>query len=395
MKKICLVTSEESFLTNFGASLQGYALYRFLKEKDNNVKILRYKGSEVSENNNNNKRLIIKRMTKYSASEIYIKILFRVKKKLLKSEINKQRKLFQSFQDEYMSFYNKDRKTWITVKDSYPHADIYVCGSDQIWNPMFKNGYNDPGYFLNFVSNKIKIAYAPSFGVSDIPATASKDLSSLLKDFTAVSVREKEGAQIIKKYTGRDVTVQLDPTMLYDGDHWRSIGVKPDNIPDKYILCYRFGNSLDVNSTIHRISEKLSLPIITLPLSGISYLNKNEKKLFNAGPREFIGLIDNAALVCTDSFHATVFSVLLNTPFITFLRGESLNKGEGMNSRVTNLLGMLKLNNRIINSHVVEEIDKWLSIDTSEANKILSIERKKSREWLNSALNNEVIFDMN
>lgn len=381
MKKVCLITSEESFLTNFGAALQGYALYSVVKNKGYDINIQRYLGGEFLEANKKD----FTKIFRYSLIEIYLKLLFRFGKYKYRKKICEQRNLFKEFQNELMSFYTTERKNWDSLKLDYPKADIYLCGSDQIWNPSFKNGYNDPGYFLNFV-NKNKIAYAPSFGVSDIPETSSKDLAKLLKDFDFISVREEAGAEIIKKYTGKNVKVVLDPTLLLEGENWKKLGRLPENIPKKYILRYGFGNSLEVNKKIQNLSKDLDLPILTLPLSGISYFNSNEKKLFNVGPREFIGLIENATLVCTDSFHATVFSILLETPFITFLRGESSKKGEGMNSRIFNLLEITNLKNRISENIDLTNEQEILTFSFDYAKKAIYEKRKESLEWLEKAL---------
>lgn len=383
MKKICMLTSEESFLTNFGAALQGYALYKTLSEFNYQVNIQRYLGGTLKLPNK--KISILKRICNYSIIEIYLKVLFRLGKLMNKQNIIKQRELFQNFQDDLMSFYPGTRKIWGNLKDNYPKADIYICGSDQIWNPMFKNGYNDPGYFLNFVKNN-KISYAPSFGVSDIPESAQTNLKELLDSFDYISVRENEGAKIIKKYTEKNAKVVLDPTLLIEAKEWNKIARVPKNLPSDYILCYRFGNSIETNSKIKDIGKMLNLPIIELPLSGISYYNFTGNRIFEAGPREFIGLIKNASFVCTDSFHATVFSIILEVPFVTFLRDENIKKSEGMNSRVLNLLTKLKLKSRIAQNLDLNNQNQLFNIDFDEAKKILESEKKESLQWLKNAL---------
>lgn len=382
MKSICIITSEESFLTNFGAALQGVALYKVLEKNGYDATIQRYLGGVLRDKQKN---VSMKKIFSYSPLEVYLKTLFRIGKISHKKGVNEQREIFRKFQEDYMSFYPGERKTWCTLKNDYPEADIYICGSDQIWNPTFKGGYNDPGYFLDFVKER-KISYAPSFGVSDIPDTSIENLDELLSTFDCISVREKAGAEIIEKYTNRKAKVVLDPTLLIDSKEWNSMSNMPKNIPDKYILCYRFGNSLEVNKHIIELSKKLNLPIVELPLSGISYHNIKVKRLFEAGPSEFIGLIKNATLVCTDSFHATVFSILMETPFITFLRGEDTSKGEGMNSRITNLLGISQLNSRISYNLDLNDSDQIFNIDFSKAKEILEIEKNDCLEWLLNSL---------
>lgn len=388
MRKICLITSEESFLTNYGAALQGYALYNFMRRQNYDVNIFRYIGGRFYEAEQK-KEGFFQIIKKYSLKEIYIKCLFRVAKCVCSKQLKKQRKLFQQFQEKHMTFYEGKRLGWneLNSDSSYPDADIYVCGSDQIWNPYFKNGYNDPGYFLAFVPEcKKKIAYAPSFGVQDIPESAQGNLQKLLSTFSYLSVREESGAQIIKKYTNLSPEVLLDPTLLLEENEWEDLAKMLPQTPDDYILCYRFGNSLKVNKAIHKIAKTLNLPILTLPLSGISYLSFKEKRIYEAGPQEFIGLIKNATLVCTDSFHATVFSIIMETPFITFLRSTEVSKGEGMNSRVINLLKKCELENRIYCENMEINSKEITSMDFKTAKENIKKERSYSREWLVKAL---------
>lgn len=382
MKKVCLITSEESFLTNYGAALQGYALYTAIRQQGYEVDIQRYKGGILGDNRKIKKTFSL---FKYSPFEIYMKSLFRVGKLLNRSKIKRQYQCFKSFQDKNMTFYPGQRKNWSTIQQDPPKADIYVCGSDQIWNPMFKGGYNDPGYFLAFASGK-KIAYAPSFGVSDIPLTAQKDLAELLDSFDCISVREQQGKKIIEKYTPQKAKVVLDPTLLLKKQDWDSIKQLPGNLPPKYILCYRFGNSYSVDKTISKISQMTGLPIVELPLSGISYYNRKRNRCFEAGPAEFVGLISNASLVLTDSFHATVFSIIMKTPFITFLRSNDEKKSEGMNSRVTNLLKLLNLESRIFNPEDSSILNRLFDVNFADTDNELEKQRNLSKQWLIEAL---------
>lgn len=383
MKKICLLTSEESFLTNFGAVLQGYALYTILTKKNYKVNIQRYIGGKFGKESK--KKDKIRKLFIYSFFELYSKILFRIAKILYKKNIKKQQELFQKFQDEFLTFYSGKRKNWEELYKDSPKADIYICGSDQIWNPFFKNGYNDPGYFLKFAA-KNKISYAPSFGVSDIPLTAQLTLKDYLESFDFISVREEAGANIIKKYAQKDVEVVLDPTLLLEEKEWEKIAKLPFNMPQNYILCYRFGNSKETSEKIKKIQEILKLPVVILPLSGVSYIDRNNIKCFEAGPREFIGLIKNADLVCTDSFHATVFSVLMETPFITFLRDENTKKSEGMNSRINNFLRIVDLKERINQKNKFLSKEEILELNFKKAKENLKIERDRSNSWLSKAL---------
>lgn len=388
-KTATMVTSEESFNNNYGATLQGYALYSVLQELDVEPTIIRYQGGQFQNSTVKYYIFRFKRRISTVIHKLFPRPIERETRRLLLRHIKfveKRQKLFISYQDELMTFYNARRMTWQKLKTHYPVTDIYICGSDQIWNPYFKNGRNDPGYFLAFAPKGAKkIAYAPSFGCDDLPDEAKKNLKDLLHDFTAISVRENSGVDIVKKYAGREAQCVLDPTMLKTGEQWAAEARLPEGLPDRYILSYRFADSEVTKKMIDELSKKMRLPVITLPLSLVS-MNDDYIKVFEAGPREFIGIIQNAELVCTDSFHATVFSILMNTPVCVFLR-ESYDGKSSMNSRVQSLLGMLNLQENIITEDdTLEKALRCVNVDYSDAYTILADYRKRSLEYLRTAI---------
>ena len=285
-----------------------------------------------------------------------------------------------------MHFWNTERIDWCRLRECFPPADIYLCGSDQIWNPYTKDGRNDPGYFLDYVPHdKKRIAYAPSFGCDDIPPSARADLKYYIDQFASVSVREREGADIVRRYAGKTVPVLADPTFLLTPEQWCDIARIPPGTPDKYILCYRFMRNGTMTECIDDLSRCLSLPVITLPLSTLSLRDRYIKQ-FEAGPEDFIGLIRGAALVCTDSFHATAFSMLMNTPFYTFLDLDAGNYGTNMNSRIRNAIGLAGLESRVIRTKGEIDLSAVFDVDFSECNKSLDAFRAVSLEWLTGAL---------
>lgn len=389
MKTAMILTSEESFHNNYGAALQGYALYKLLQEQGIAPQIIRYEGGKFQDSF---LKYRIIRTKKYVRSRIRKLLLNRKVSRNLPFfhkyavKINRREQLFLSFQKEEMQFYNHRRMIWYELKKSAPKADYYICGSDQIWNPYFKNGYNDPGYFLAFApAGSVKIAYGPSFGCDDLPEKAQKDLAELLKDFKAISVRETAGVEIVRRYGHRKAEHVLDPTLLRMDYQWREISRRPEGLPEQYILCYRFADSEQTKAMIDRISHKTGLPVVSLPLSAVA-LNDDYPAVFEAGPREFIGLIDHASLVCTDSFHATVFSILMKTPVCVFPR-ESYRNGNSMNSRIYSLLHLLQLEHHLIKEDTsLDEAINCLNEDYIKAQEILNVERKKSMNFLKSAL---------
>jgi len=128
-----------------------------------------------------------------------------------------------------------------------------VCGSDQIWSPIFY----DPHYYLDFVDNDTKkISYAPSFGVSDIyEEGVKKGIEKLLNRFENISVREEQGKEIIKEICDKNVEIVLDPTLLITKEEWiKLFEIKEDKNKDNYILCY----FLESNKKYLKVAKELS-----------------------------------------------------------------------------------------------------------------------------------------
>jgi len=252
--------------------------------------------------------------------------------------------------------------------------DYYICGSDQIWNPDFAG---DSFYFAEFAEKRKRVSYSASFGVSSLPENVKKRYNQHLCDMAHISVREQAGADIIKEISGKNAQVLVDPTFMLDRSKWHEIAKKPDfQVPGKYILTYFLADTSDeTNSYIEKLAKENDLHIISL-----SNIRKN-KYWYASGPAEFIWMIENASLVCTDSFHASVFSVLMDSPFIVFKRMDSKAT---MHSRIATLLQTLRLTDRFYDClSQGEEFSK----NYSHIPQIIEFEKEKSYAFLKNALN--------
>ncbi|WP_195467398.1 polysaccharide pyruvyl transferase family protein [Clostridium sp. D43t1_170807_H7] len=258
------------------------------------------------------------------------------------------------------------------IKKEY---DYFITGSDQVWNPNFF--FNSEIEFLTFAKKGQKIAYSPSFGISEIPIELREKYSMLINQMDHLSVREEAGAEIIKDLTGRDASVLVDPTMMLSKHKWLSIANKPKWKSDKeYILTYFLGNKdEEYKNKIDRIKNKNNLEVINL-------LDISDKNAFSVDPSEFLWLINNAKLMCTDSFHGIVFSLIMKTNFILFTRKD---KEVSMNSRLETLLSKFNMNNRVDKNIVSDE--QIFNVDFSKVDEIISIEKEKAINYLKNALN--------
>lgn len=255
--------------------------------------------------------------------------------------------------------------------------DCFICGSDQIWSPVVF----DKHFFLDFVidSNK-KISYAPSFGVNKID---DPDIAESIRDCISkipyLSVREREGQRIIEEL-GRKAKVVLDPTLLIGANEWKTYSSQITNDKNYLLVYFLTYNKKHLNEA-YRIADRLGAKVKVIPV--IKQDLKNPDRITeDIGPSEFLGLIQNASYICTDSFHATLFSILFNKSFSTFKRFKDNNK-KSQNSRIYTILEKLGLSNRL---YFPNNKDVFKSIDYSSVNKRLEKLRSESLEFLENSL---------
>ena len=203
--------------------------------------------------------------------------------------------------------------------------DLFFSGSDQIWNYRIKN-LRIGDFFLEFAEDKKKNALSASFGVEEIPEEQKQYYAEKLSEFAHISVREDAGARIVKELIGKDTPVLIDPVMMLSMDEWRKVEKKPRvDISKPYVLKYYLG---DKENSIDRWAEENGYAVYEL-------MNEKDGKLYSAGPGEFLSLVRNASLVCSDSFHCIAFAILFSRPFIVY---ERQGKENYMASRLETLL---------------------------------------------------------
>ena len=252
-------------------------------------------------------------------------------------------------------------------------ADIYFSGSDQVWNTGWNNGVI-PAMYLSFVSdNKPKYAYASSFGKSklnDDEITASKDL---IKRFDKITVREESGLDILKnQYNYQNCERILDPTLVMDASFWRNYAT-PKKIKEPYILIYNLNRSKEFDEYAEELAKRTGFKLYRF-CTRFDQIFRNGKSILIPKIFDFITLVDNAEIVLTDSFHATAFSMNLNTEPICIYP-------DNYSGRLSEFLKLVNSEQRhakdyndfdVVNRHV----------DFDKVNKILSEERAKVDEYL-------------
>ena len=250
--------------------------------------------------------------------------------------------------------------------------DLFFAGSDQIWNYHFAFAelYN---YFLEFAEDKKKIAISGSFGVEKIPEEWEKTYKEGLSKFSYISVREDAGRAIVKDLLGKDVPVLIDPVMMLSKEEWLKVSKKPRvNCSKPYILKYYLGDESEEDK-IDMWAQKNGYEVYEL-------LNDQIPELYSAGPGEFITLISNAAMICSDSFHCIAFSIIFSKPFIVYDRR---GKDNYMSSRLDTLLKKFGFENRW--KHLLNE-NEYLICDYELVEELLQIEQQKFMDYISAIL---------
>ena len=379
-KKIGLVCAT---LNNYGSLLQTYALQAKVEELGVSPEIIRYKEPVY--------RSILRLRNIEFLKVIFKKVLLRkfigYKHKGFNNNLVKRANAFEQFKRDYLVrpviCKNKAQLT-----EQARHYPLVLLGSDQLWHPMnLKMDF----FTLSFVPDEVtKAAYAGSFGVSVIPPKMRTAYKKYLERIEYISCREDSGAQIVQELTGRSVPVVCDPAVLMTAEEWSSMlsdKVKPEG---KYIFCYFLGNNPPQRDYVKALKIKLKCQIVALPHI-VEYVDSDEGFAdilpYNVGPSEFMYLIKNADFVCTDSFHASVFSLQFHKQFLVFDRFENGN-GSSTTSRIETLLKVVEHPERLIKktSVAVKHIDEIKEIDYTNVDNLLSEFRKESLNYLKSVL---------
>jgi hypothetical protein len=198
-----------------------------------------------------------------------------------------------------------------------PSFDACITGSDQVWNPNLLRGIHGKTFYLDAIPGR-RIAYAPSFGVSDLPLDSTGTVADLLNPFDFLSAREDAGCAIIRALTGRCVDVVVDPTLLHSSDQFDTLAVEPAQ-EEPYLLLYAMQRSDLTADLACAIGRLLSLPILAIVPIHLrpGWFRFADRVIYDAGPAEFLGWMKHAAFVCTDSYHGLAFSLIYHKDFVS------------------------------------------------------------------------------
>ena len=350
---------------NHGALLQAYALSEFLKGEGHDVSIIDYRPSYLDGHFK-----LWRSDPRYNRIGLgWAYVLAKLPGRIRSL---KRKKAFDAFFDRYMPVTDCIYHSVGELRANPPEADLYIAGSDQIWNTDFKNGI-DPAFYLDFGDCR-KISYAASFATHSLHEGTENFVKEMLGNFTDISIREQSGLNILNNL-GYHGTVVVDPVFLLNKDPWDLIASE-DSKNEDYILIYDFERNPVIRELALRYSKLKHCKIYSIGPYRIDYA---DKCYINYGPDAFVGLIKNAKCVLSNSFHGSAFSMIYNTPFFV------INRNDGLNSRMHDLLSHYNLIERLVNKNVND--DNLLAIpDWKECNQAMDQDIDNSKQWLKNRI---------
>lgn len=330
--KVAILTYH--FAINYGAVLQAYALTQTIKEQiphsDPYLIDLQLNAIKIKDR---------VRILPISTSLRTIKS----GSVTIGQRINKEQ-LFKSFIQENFNL-SQPYSSYKQLQANPPMAEIYICGSDQVWNPFITFGNIKP-YLLEFISEHqvTKVAYAASIGGTKIKSKYQPTFTKALTNFDHISMREAEGVNAIQELTTKNVVKTLDPTLLLNKSQWQKLQVPIDY--QDFILIYNIFPSKKVYEVANRLKVETGLQVIEISRYG-EQPDFLDHPLIEVSPGQFLSLFDKASYVLTNSFHGTSFSIIYQKPFLAFASDMYTN-------RISNLLQTAKITSQQFTEDLLE-----------------------------------------
>lgn len=378
MKKIALVTCY--FQHNYGSQLQALATQMICDQQEWPNETIRIDGLKPEINKAKYQYFLSRCLdinTIKDKMATVRKVLAKKTNPTYAKNLALRDKLFDEFaQEQFRLSKRYDSKAELGANASEYSA--FIVGSDQLWLP---SNISADYYTLNFVPNGIgvrKVAYATSFGISELPHKQAQLAKDFLPRLDSIMVREESGRQLVKQLINKDVPVVADPTLLFTAEEWGKKLPQERRIQEPYILCYFLGNNPPQRAWAKKLAARTGCKIVQLANLD-EYIKSDEGfadyPLYDVNPLDFVALIRDAQIVLTDSFHCTVFSTLHQKQFFSFRR----YKGDGTvstNGRLYSLLASLGLSERMLTAN--EDVEKCLSLTIDYTHVLESIAQLRS-----------------
>ena len=348
--KVAVITRHA--ITNYGSLLQAFATQQVIEDLGHECKIIDYIRDDGSYRQY--EKTLLMRKTEWNNNPVKKAIYLAVRQ----PESIVSGKRFEAERSKYLHLTKRYANLDELLKDK-PIADVYITGSDQAWGPVADGTY-DSAYCLSFTDDSDKkIAYAASFGRTEMTAEIEIFFRKWLSRYNHIGVREDSAVSLLNKMGIGSVQV-LDPTLLLDSTFWSKIA-QPIQY-EKYVLVYQIHNDKRVGAYAAQVAKAIGLPLLRVSAS-FHQINREGKLIWCPTVGHFLSYIKNAECLITDSFHGTAFAINFNTPFVEVLpnnrtgtRNLSILQMTGLSDRILKDDKDIALAKKKIDFHVVNPI---------------------------------------
>lgn len=356
MKKVGIVTFHQAL--NYGAVLQAFALQNYITNSftDVQAQIVDYRCEKLT--------------GIYTLKNLRQNILV---KGIKAAHFLLKKAKFDAFTKKHIALSRK-HYTAQTVSEADGEYDLFLTGSDQVWNPHLSG--TDLNYLLQFASPDKRYSYAASIGLGEIPQELQTAYKALLQDYRGISVREADAKEILEAIGLQgDIRVHLDPTLLLDRQDWIDVckGISPRK--KGYVLIYSVTYSEELIREAVKFAKDRGLDVLYI---GQRTKNKDVHYIPSIRIDKLLALFRDAEFVFENSFHGTVFSTIFHKKFYAYLPFS-----DGRNSRITNLLNIIGLASRTNMDNIGCDVD-WEQVDEK-----IRLERRSSQEYLEWVIKHE------
>ena len=328
MRRAAIITCHN--IKNYGSVFQTYATTVIFAKYGYEVTVIDYQRPDT-DNEGFRKKILEE---SHLARKFGLKHIFPL---VLNLSFTKMERVFSGFLEKYIILTKTKYLREEELKRDCPEAELYISGSDQIWNSDI-NGRIEKAYYLSFVpDHKNKISFASSFGKTELREDEKNENRQLLKRYKWLTTREESGTKIINDL-GLNAEPVLDPTLWLNREHWEELA-EPIKKPRNYILVYQLHQNSGMDKYVKKIEKVYGIPCLRIDLY-YHYMIKAGRHVICPTPGQVISLVKNADYVISDSFHMTVFSIIFNKRFMSIYSENSFN------DRIANILRWLNLEDR-------------------------------------------------
>ncbi|MEH1098444.1 polysaccharide pyruvyl transferase family protein [Micromonospora sp. CPCC 205561] len=355
---------------NFGSALQAYALCRVLQDLGHDVELVDYHRPTHS-----GWQMAKRRLADHSGSSITR--AWHLVDRSIEAMIAGRR--FRAFLQATTPLSRRRYRSVHELTAKPPLADVYLTGSDQVWNSVYNEGVEHAFYLAFAPPSARRVSYAASFGLDELPSDEHEATCALLKRYDAVAVREQAGLRILRKL-GLGGTRVLDPTLLLSQEQWTTVA-SSHTATDDYVLVYsveqdRMTAAADIARTV---ADARNAPVYQVTFGGYRRHIVGVDRTFHfTSPAEFLALFANAGFVVTSSFHGTAFSLIFSKQFYSIAPPQ-------YGGRTGDLLSIVGLAPRLVTPDTVVD-PAAPAIKYDRVHSLLDQERARSRNYLTTVL---------